>query len=194
MKNYKFLILISFAFSIIFNSCSIEKRVHRSGYHIEWRSKHSVSSTPNPKVKEELPIVENKVFNKDKENHTSDRVEDSENSHTDIHLPVISENTNTTVTENHITIDYPSDINKQIQTTSEIKSKSNPVNVNESMKGLGDSGKSGWFFIVAALLLFLLAWVFYVYLGIFGIILGLIFVIGAGIYFIVGLIIILTNL
>jgi TM2 domain-containing membrane protein YozV len=43
MKTNKFSLLILSAFIVILSSCSVEKRTHLSGYHIDWKNKNENS-------------------------------------------------------------------------------------------------------------------------------------------------------
>ena len=57
MKNYRLSLLLFFAAWIVISACSMEKRVYRSGYHIEWlsaKTKQPKKSKENSNQKREL--------------------------------------------------------------------------------------------------------------------------------------------
>lgn len=57
MKTLKNLLLLAFSTSLIFTSCTIDKRLHTGGYHIHWKhKKNKVSKITTPK---ENPIAFN---------------------------------------------------------------------------------------------------------------------------------------
>lgn len=62
MKSYKKLSVIVFALMFILNSCTIEKRVYRSGYHIEWNKSNHKYERQNLLTKSDKnPIERNQV-------------------------------------------------------------------------------------------------------------------------------------
>jgi hypothetical protein len=55
MKSFKLLAFSALSILILLNSCSIEKRVHMPGYHVEWH--HSKGHVSENKIKTEDPII-----------------------------------------------------------------------------------------------------------------------------------------
>lgn len=55
MKSFKLLSFLTLSILLVLNSCSIEKRVHMPGYHIEWH--HSKGNVSENKIKTEDRIL-----------------------------------------------------------------------------------------------------------------------------------------
>jgi hypothetical protein len=63
MKNLNKLILVGLSVAMITASCSIEKRVHNSGYHITWNKvKHQADGEKTETVNKEVKEHKNKNF------------------------------------------------------------------------------------------------------------------------------------
>src|ERR1700741_2727512 len=68
MKKIKQLSLVGFALTFILSSCSMDKRVYTSGYHIQWKNGHTSSkvelaenNTRNEIISENKSVVESTV-------------------------------------------------------------------------------------------------------------------------------------
>lgn len=200
MKLMKSFLVIGIVFSMILNSCSIEKRVHRSGYHIEWHhSKQDKNNQDISDVKETEPAVENVNLSKVKEEN---EINGSENSATTLlDTGIGSENRKMEIStskpdllkNNEAVSEAESKSASEVVSKSKSKSKNHSIQSEyNNMQGFGE-GKSGIFLLIVGLIMLGLAWVFYAYLGIIGLIFAIIFSIAGAIYLIVGIISLIVN-
>jgi TM2 domain-containing membrane protein YozV len=59
MKSFLRLSTFTVVLGVIFNSCTVEKRVHMSGYHIEWNHKtKKIENVANPSFEEDFAQTE----------------------------------------------------------------------------------------------------------------------------------------
>lgn len=200
MKSIQSLLIIGIVFSMILNSCSIEKRVHRSGYHIQWHKIKQDSKPQDVNFKNEAKQLEQEINLT--EVNTENKIIKSENSEfsslenkltSKEKASEISFNNPNSITNkksiSRVELNPISEFNSELKNENKTQSTRREQN---NLKNLSE-GKSGLFMIILGLILFGLAWIFYAYLGIFGLIMALIFGIGAAIYLIVGLIVLLVN-
>jgi len=195
MKTIQSLLIIGIMFSMILNSCSIEKRVFRSGYHIEWhKSKNEnqkqdeSSANLNEQVNQKIDLVDVKLEIKTIENFeftTSEKNKTSEEK--------IIETSSNSMNESENILEVESNLDSESIPAIETKNKVKAVkSESNNLHGFGE-GKSGLFLLIIGLLLIGLAWVFYAYLGILGLIFSIIFGIAGVIYFIAGIIALIAN-
>ena len=76
MKVFKSTLFVLLSIVLLFASCSIEKRVHRSGYHIDWKTGNT-KSTPINSIEEDYQITERLSLNEIKSVPTS-KMEDKQ--------------------------------------------------------------------------------------------------------------------
>ncbi len=187
MRNFKTLVLYTFIVLLLPVSCTIEKRVHRNGYHIEWKQKnHAVpseeSSEKTTSISENERNSLNEISNEDdlsmvrKQNSFTNEIEPT------AEVSLQGE-------EKEKTLDI-NPVNGDVKPVVKTKSKDNSLNpYNKS----DNKRKTGIFMMLVALALLGLAYVFLLYLGVFGLILFWIFGIGAAVYFIIGLVFVIIG-
>lgn len=181
------------------SSCTFEKRVYRSGYRIQ--KKHSIgknesfSEKSENHNKSEIDITENTnesvvIETNELFNNTSDSVIRPNTSLASGSTITIenSKSSNTEITSNYISISE----NETLKTEHEQNlPESNLINnqgIQKSDRGVG----YGIVMIVIALLLFGIGLLFNSVLGVFGLILFIIFAIAAAIYFLIGLFVLIS--
>ena len=188
MKNSATKILLySFLISIVFSSCSFEKRVYRPGYRIEWRKNKSfsdeasnqkqneseeqeINTTPNL---QSIPLVDSiTVISREQEQKIPQEQLDQKQNESEERV-----NPKENVSVEHI--------KNNLQEMVPLEK----VEIIKDVHGITDSGgpNKGLYMMLLALLLFGLGLLLFLYAGLFGLIMFIIFSIAAAIYFIVGL-------
>ena len=116
MKKIKQLSLVGFALAFILSSCSMDKKVYTSGYHIEWKNRN------HSNVKEEL--VNNKTHEIKSENNKTESTVSTEPSESSIaNNSEINDNNLTASTDNSIFIPSTPKINWNEKNNNTLSSK-----------------------------------------------------------------------
>lgn len=199
MKLIPSLLVIGMLFSMILNSCSIEKRIYRSGYHIEWkRFKHvqevqELSSTEKALNKEsetKLVISRNDLVAQEINTESVSEIVPSDTELTNSEKSVSNYETKMDRKDNSL-VPSASESDREMGYSLSQKETFNST-VHGALKGFSE-GKSGVLMLIIGLVLLGLAWVFYTYLGIIGLIFAIIFGIGGAVYIIAGIIMMIAN-
>lgn len=192
--NKQLTLFITFLTVVLFiSSCSIEKRMHRPGYHIEWKKSYQdinqEGTDKNPFVEEaqsSTPIV-NQDF-------TIDPIENPDS------YNLIQQNAGTEKPETEVEMNAAASSNENVSTTIEngkesilkksiikAEKKGNPFQDSDNKRA------KGIYMMLLALAFFALGYLFFTILGVFGLILFWIFGIAAAIYFVIGLIFVIIG-
>lgn len=187
MKNIMQLLLSTFILTILF-SCTVEKRIYSSGYHVEWSHKKQASGkeTKELYVKEirdevsKLDLEENLIH--------SITIEDSDKKHdvVSIESPEISATSTTHLAKTN----FQKDLTplKKGNSPSEMSAFTKHNENSSNMAPESGGRMSGVYILLLALLFLLLAFVFYTYLGVIGMIFAIIFGIAAAALLIYGIV------
>ncbi len=199
MKKIHQLILLGMAVSMILNSCSVEKRVYRPGFHIEWNQSKNNRNLPDESFKETGQVAEqaqnaSEISSENKMGSQNNSAHDFKNTHSNEADKIIesSSSEKNVVVKNEPISNAPAhsfsetDVKLSTQKNNSVKNEFNPTNEF-------GGGKSGWFMLIMGLILIGIGFLFQSFLGVFGLILFIIFGIGGAIYFIAGVIILIVN-
>lgn len=188
IMRHQLFVLLGLLLLFLSDSCTVEKRIHRRGYHIEWRNKNQSAGTVGENKKSSNEIrVENQLYRlESSENELSEITGNNalENEITDNSEPILTSQTEGRFLDNAIQKEQNFASDAMIHDQSEDKAGES---VRSERQGSGGF-KRGLYMLIMGLLLIGLGYLFYSLLGVFGLILFIIFGIGGGIMVIIGII------
>lgn len=181
MNLLKSTTLLYFSLSIFFNSCSVEKRLYRPGYNVEWKtSKISASTFKNDDSSTDLIVIENRTkkpsFQEKEQNIFVPKKEtqmEVENSCSDIQS--ITTKNNVHEVKNKIKEVKSKLITPKVKGIKNLKTIANKkISKTETQSGDGNGALKGigWFFIILGIILLLFVSIL---IGILLMLLGLLF-------------------
>lgn len=177
MKSLKQLSFIGLAIMLVLSSCTMEKRVYMSGYHIEWnKSKH------NPD-RQELAINDN---GKQTEQNQIETIEQSENETNTIDNNITASVDNSVIASSHKTVSFSKKENVVIAKTNSVSETKTvtayKVSKTKKKAEKNNSAGGGKSQIVAFLLCFFLGLlgIHRFYLGYTG--MGILYLLTAGLF------------
>ena len=185
MKSLKQSFIAGLTLLLLISSCSIDKRIYRTGYHIEWRkSNHTLANTDLVSTDNSMPIQsDNSVLDGKKNNTTENNFADSD----------VEQNISASLDENTIIIPSTKQNvfeNKQRTSKSIIVTEKTTIKLNRAKfthkrqistsnnSGDGMTAKSmltlGWVFTGIAILSLFVLWplIFFLIPGLFFLIMG----------------------
>jgi thiol:disulfide interchange protein len=168
MKNLNKLILVGLSVAMIATSCSIEKRVHNSGYHITWNKvKHQADGEKIETASNEVKEHKNKNFvNLEKESVASNEKSKENAVQANLEVAKVEQISNelsqTSVLtkeskKNSIAIESTSALNSQ---SSKVKQGTESKVIKAAMKKMEKSSKAPMSKSDRELLILILLWVF----------------------------------
>ncbi len=181
-------VLPSLLLLFLTDSCTVEKRIHRRGYHIEWRNKNQSTGTVGESrgSSNEIRVETQSREVVSSANELSEVLSSKAVKNEIIDNPVEMRTLNgeTEILENAILKDQNFTADAIIYNQSEDKAADKAQSEKQSSGGF----KRGLYMLIMGLLLIGLGYLFYSLLGVFGLILFIIFGIGGGIMVIIGIV------
>jgi hypothetical protein len=166
MKSIKQLSFIGLAIVLVLTSCTLEKRIYSSGYHIEWHkgknnsgtTEFASKNTVQQKDENQLTIIEAKIVHTDiNENAQNKKVISTSNDNlvASNDNAIVLKSTKTTILKTN-TLDYNQNVSSIIKKENQKKYTNETQKVKKKVEKKSAAGGSGKLQIVALILCILL--------------------------------------